>query len=283
VQRICFYHAGCPDGFGAAWAAWKAWGPEGQYRPRGHDDPLDANELRGALVVFVDIAPPNRALRALGEEALQVVVLDHHVTALERYASDPALQNALAAQGHRVHFDLGRSGAVLSWQYFHPDAAIPLMLRYVEDMDLWNWSLPQSEAVNAALSSHPRRFEVWDALAKEPIDDLAGEGEPILRAQRMEVERSLQNAHPISLGTRRVEAVNALNHRSLIGHELAKRSAYGLPCGVVYRLQGRRVDVSIYSTGAFDVSQIAGEYGGGGHRNAAGFHVALDTWIERFI
>ena len=38
-------------------------------------------------------------------------------------------------------------------------------------------------------------------------------------------------------GTRRVEAVNALFHRSLIGHELAKRAAFGLPCGAVYRVR----------------------------------------------
>ena len=44
MRRVCFYHAGCPDGFGAAWAVWRAWGEQGRYLPRGHDEALDAFE-----------------------------------------------------------------------------------------------------------------------------------------------------------------------------------------------------------------------------------------------
>ncbi len=282
MRRVCFYHAGCPDGFGAAWAVWKAWGESGEYRPRGHEDPLDARAFEGADVVFVDIAPPNGPLRKLAELANQVTVLDHHVTALERFESDARVGNALAADGHRIHFDLSRSGAVLSWRHFHPDEEVPEILRYVQDMDLWHWKLPRSEAVNAALNSYPRSFEVWDGLAAGGVQRLAEQGDPIVRAQRIEVERALQNAHPIGIGTLRIEAVNAVFNRSMIGHELAKRSAYGQPCGVVYRIQGRRVDVSIYSIGDFDVARIAAELGGGGHRNAAGFNVTLPVWLERF-
>jgi nanoRNase/pAp phosphatase (c-di-AMP/oligoRNAs hydrolase) len=43
------------------------------------------------------------------------------------------------------------------------------------------------------------------------------------------------------------------------------------------------VDVSLYSIGDFDVSRRAVGFGGGGHRNAAGFHVSLREWLERFL
>lgn len=283
MRRICFYHAGCPDGFGAAWAIWKAWGEEGEYRPRGHDDAVRAQELAGDLVVFADNAPTNAALRQLGEHAGQVVVLDHHVSALERFRSEPELAAALAARGHRIHFDLERSGAVLAWEHFHPGDPLPPLLAYVQDQDLWRWALPDSEAVNAAIYSHPRRFDVWSALAATPLEQLVAEGRSIARAQRIEVERSLQNAHPITVGGLRLEAVNALFHRALIGHELAVRAVHGVPAGAVYRVTGRRVDCSLYSTGEFDVAKIASRYGGGGHRNAAGFHVPLADWLDRFI
>ncbi|MEB2346525.1 MAG: hypothetical protein OZ948_17505 [Deltaproteobacteria bacterium] len=283
MRRVCFYHAGCPDGFGAAWAIWKAWGEAGEYRARGHDDAVRATELAGDLVVFADNAPPNAALRQLGEHAGQVVVLDHHVSALERFASEPELARALAARGHLVRFDLERSGAILAWQHFHPDHEPPALLAYVQDQDLWRWELPHSEAVNAAIYSYPRRFDAWDELCAMPLDRLVAEGSSIARAQRIEVERSLQNAHPITVGGLRLEAVNALFHRALIGHELAVRAVHGSPAGAVYRLTGRRVDCSLYSTGDFDVAKIAARYGGGGHRNAAGFHVPLADWLERFV
>ncbi len=283
MKRSCFFHAGCPDGFGAAWAAWRAWGPDARYVPRGHEDRIDPSSVDGDLVVFVDIAPHNEELRELGEVAAQIVVLDHHVSARDRFASDPGVENVLLGGGHRVHFDLAHSGAILAWQHFHPGEPAPPLLRYVEDQDLWNWKLPDSEAVNAAIASYPLEFPVWDELALRPAESLAAEGEPIVRANRIEVERALQTARPIALAGKRAEAVNAQRCRSTIGHELAKRAAFGPSWGVVYRVTGQHVDVSVYSIGELDVARIAEEYGGGGHRNAAGFGLSLAEWLELLI
>ena len=38
MRKTCFYHAGCPDGFGAAYSVWRAWGDDGHYVGRSHDD-----------------------------------------------------------------------------------------------------------------------------------------------------------------------------------------------------------------------------------------------------
>lgn len=283
MKRTCFYHAGCPDGLGAAWAVSRAWGPGARYLPRGHEDVVDASAYEGQLVVFVDIAPSNEELRALAGRAAKVIVLDHHVTARERFENDLGVQNALAGRGHLILFDLAHSGAMLAWNHFHPDQPAPDLLRYVEDQDLWSWKLPASEEVNAALSSYPRDFETWDELAARPIAGLMAEGTPILRATRIEVERALQSAHPVLLGSRRAEAVNASLHRSKIGHELASRAAFKLPWGVVYRVTGARVDISLYSIGDLDVAKVAQAYGGGGHTNASGFTVPLLRWLDEFI
>jgi hypothetical protein len=283
VQRTCFYHAGCPDGLGAAWAVWRAWGPGARYLPRGHEDVVDANAFEGQLVVFVDIAPGNEELRALAERAGKVIVLDHHVTARERFENDLGVQNAIAGRGHLIHFDLSHSGAMLAWNHFHPDEPAPDLLRYVEDQDLWSWKLPASEEVNAAISSHSRDFETWERLAARPITELVAEGAPILRATRIEVERALQSAHPVQLGARRAEAVNATLYRSKIGHALAERAEFKLPWGVVYRVTGERVDISIYSIGNLDIAKVAEGYGGGGHANASGFSVTLRRWLDEFV
>lgn len=282
MQRTCYYHAGCPDGFGAAWAVWRAWGDNARYVPRGHDELLPPDAHEGEYVVFVDIAPKSGELRCLTERAARTVVLDHHLSARERYAAEPELENLVRAGGHQVVFDLNHSGAMLAWLHFHPERPPPELLRYVEDQDLWRWKLPRSEEINAAIGAHSRDFEEWEELAARAPEDLAAEGEPILRAQRAEIERALQLAHPVTVAGRRVEAVNALHHRSHIGHELAKRAAYGHPIGVVYRVSGRSVDASIYSIGDVDVSAIAHRHGGGGHRNASGFSVGLEAWLRDF-
>lgn len=283
MRRVCFYHAGCPDGFGAAWAVRRAWGADAEYRARGHDDVIQGDAWTGCELAFVDIAPGNAALWSLSTRAARIVVLDHHVSARDRFLSDADLAYELERRGHRVHFDLAHSGAVLAWQHFHPGVSLPRLLAYVEDQDLWRWQLPDSESVNAAISSHPRRFETWDRLADEPIERLIADGRPIVRAHRSEVERALMSAHSVSVGELRLEAVNALFQRSSIGHELAKRATFGVNCGLVYRVIERRVDCSLYSLGEFDVASIAARLGGGGHRNAAGFTVSLAEWTARFL
>lgn len=283
VKRICFFHAGCPDGFGAVWSAWRAWGDDARYVARGHDDELHTSLCEDALVVFVDIAPPNVSVPELAEVAERIVVLDHHVTARARLENDPQIERALAGGGHTIHFDLEHSGAMLAWQYFHPDEPPPPILQYVEDQDLWNWKLPRTEEVNAALGSYSRDFETWDELAARSIDELADEGVSIVRTQTREVERALHDVHPVALGTERIEGINSTYQRAPIGHELAKRATFGKAWGIVYRLRGDHIDATLYSIGDLDVASVAERYGGGGHRNAAGFSVPLRTWLDDFV
>jgi len=283
VKRACIYHAGCPDGFGAAWAVWRAWGDVGRFVARGHEDPFDVSAHQEGQVVFVDIAPKNDLLCELAEVAAQVVVLDHHLSARDHYEGDPSVANRLAEGNHFIHYDLEHSGAVLAWQHFHPDDETPELLCYVEDQDLWNWKLPHTQAVNAALGTYPHEFSVWDELSRRPVEELVREGEPLLRGQQREVERAVKTAHPIAIDTLRIEAVNSAQFRSHIGHELAKRAAFGHPIGLVYKMTGRRVDASIYSIDETDVSVIARRFGGGGHRNASGFSVTLEKWLADFI
>lgn len=283
MKRVCIYHAGCPDGFGAAFSAWRAWGDEGRYVARGHEDLFRPEDFEDALLVFADIAPPAGSWRALGERVAKLVVLDHHVSARDRFEEDPSLARDLAAQGHTVHFDLAHSGAVLAWRHFHPEAPLPELLAYVQDQDLWSWSLPDTREVNAAIASYPRSFEAWERLTKRPSAELGREGAAIVRTHKLDIERALHAAHPLSVDRYRVEAVNAREQRAWIGHELASRARFGTPCGVVYRLTGGHVDASIYSVGDFDVAKLAAHFGGGGHHNAAGFSVTLEEWLSRFV
>ena len=61
------------------------------------------------------------------------------------------------------------------------------------------------------------------------------------------------------------------------------RKAFGEPWGCVYRIVGDRVHATLYSIGDFDVSLIATELGGGGHKNASGFNVSLQDWVRDFV
>jgi oligoribonuclease NrnB/cAMP/cGMP phosphodiesterase (DHH superfamily) len=268
---------------GAAWSVHEAWKGQGEFVARGHDDVSRPSDWKGAEVVFVDIAPQIEEARALGEAASKLTVLDHHITARARFEAHPDLERELAAAGHLLFFDMDRSGAMLAWDHFHEGEPPPDLLRYVQDQDLWHWALPDSSEVNAAIASHPYSFESWSLLAKKSSEELAAEGRPILRSNRMEVERVLKNAAPIVVDGLKVEAVNSTVHRAQVGHELAERARFGKPWGCVYRIQGSKVHATLYSIGDFHVSGFAQRLGGGGHQNAAGFTVPVAEWVERFM
>lgn len=288
TKRVCYYHAGCPDGAAAAYAVWNAWGDtdsqgiSNHYIAAGHDDVADADLVTLADVVYVDMAPAPQELERVASLAKRVTVLDHHVSAKRRYCDDPqgqALLARLSELGHRIHIDMTHSGAILAWQHFCPQTPIPELLRYVEDQDLWRWKLPESRAINAALATRSHSLENWKDIAHKPIAYWQAQGAPLVEAQDGEINRALNTAHRIELICGRIEAANCTTPvRSRLGHAMAQRSRWGTPASVVYRISGRRVFVSIYSVGDLDVSIVAEEYGGGGHPNAAGFRIDLDDW-----
>ena len=76
-------------------------------------------------------------------------------------------------------------------------------------------------------------------------------------------------------------ACNATLHISELGHVLATQSGtYAL---IWYVSQDNKVKCSLRSNGDYDVSAIAKAFGGGGHKNAAGFETDIDTlmgWIR---
>ena len=61
MKKLCFYHAGCPDGFGAAWAVRQAWGEDAWYV-------ADKNPARNALVVVQGHDHPALASTAMQTE-----------------------------------------------------------------------------------------------------------------------------------------------------------------------------------------------------------------------
>ena len=158
----------------------------------------------------------------------------------------------------------------MTWEFFHPDGTrAPWLVPYTEDRDLWRWALPDSRAVNAALRSYSMTFTEWDRLAGVAPQELAAEGRAILRSDAQTVAGHVKNAVEVTEGGYTFRVVNATTLISEIAGELAK----GYPFGACYFIRGDGAQVwSLRSTpDGIDVSEVAKSFGGGGHRNAAGF------------
>lgn len=252
TRPLLLYHADCPDGFGAAFAAWKRYGDQGEYRGVSHGE--QPPEVGRRHVIIADFAYDRETTLRLAGAAASLVVLDHHRSAQGQIGDLPFCV-----------FDMDRSGAVMTWEHLHSEP-VPPLLQYVQDRDLWRNQLPESEEVSAALRARPFDFGVWDSLR---IEDLQAEGRALLTYQRRTVERIAAHASPVEIAGYRVPAVNS----PVLQSELGDRLAQGHPFAAVWwQGAGEVARWSLRSTPeGLDVSEIAARYGGGGHRTASGF------------
>jgi hypothetical protein len=231
-------------------------GDAATYCPVSHGDPPP--ELPpDASVLIVDFAFPREVTLALKARVRALVILDHHKSAQEEIGDLPF-----------VHFDMDRSGAMLAWQYCHPDEEPPPLIGYVQDRDLWRFELPNSRAVTAALGSYPMDFQVWSTL---DVADLAREGEAILRFRDQTVASIVGFARWGEIGGYRVPVVNATAHWSDVGEAMLKKYPEAPFVGAWFEdAEGTR-RWSLRSRPGFDVSVVAKKLGGGGHAQASGF------------
>lgn len=250
------YHANCADGFGAAYAAWKVLGDEVEYVPVRHGE-APPELPPAARVAILDFSYDRDVLLQMRAQVQDFLVLDHHKSARDDLKDFDW-----------AHFDMDKSGARLAWEYWHPTEPLPELLAYVEDRDLWRWALPESREVSLALQCYPQEFEVWGGLT---VAELRGEGRAILSFQNQQITRAVSRAQMLPLGGFVVPIVNSCLFQSEIGEELCRLHPEAKFSAVYYVNQKGKEAWSLRSVGEFDVSEVARGFGGGGHRNAAGF------------
>jgi uncharacterized protein len=260
------YHADCPDGFGAAYAAWKKFGNSANYYAMHHGDaPL---KLKGKKVYFLDIIyKDEEALKKLISENRQVTAIDHHVSTKSLVESTTDFRYA---QNH--------SGAVLSWRYFHPGKPVPLALQYIEDMDLWRLAFKHSMEVRLSLALLPYDFKAWDLfvgkIKKAGLRKKIVEGGALLKRYQEQVTQRLiaEYAEKVNFAGHEVYAINSPFWSDELGHGLYEKYP---PFAIVWREYRGLLRVSMRGNGKVDLTKIAGKFGGGGHHDAAGFTRAI--------
>lgn len=306
MQPLVIYHKDCTDGFGAAFAAWLKLGTEAEYLPMAYNADTSPDKLadmcKAREVYILDFSFPKLVMQHIIGAAARVVWLDHHKTAFEmwcpKHAHELFTQSEVVIHSKPVSchivLDNNKSGALLAWEYFHQDKPAPELIKRIDDRDRWVFEYYGSREAHAALSSYkPWTFEQWAGKGwaspnydedNHSCGELIKEGAALLRAQDQAVRDMAKQAQACAVRCGVVEfpglAVNANLHHSELGHELANESGtYGL---IWYVGQDGRVRCSLRSNGGYDVSEIAKYFGGGGHKNAAGFEISVDVIMRWF-
>lgn len=274
MKKVVLYHANCYDGFGAAYCAWLRLRENADYLSVGYGSEVpDLSQYDNVFIV--DFSYPRDQMLAMCETH-RVVVLDHHKTAQANF-------EGLTHPNLTAIFDMEKSGAMLSWEYFHRDIETcspnsgqpypaPRLIQHIQDRDLWTYRIPGSREVHAALVSYPFDFELWD---KFKVEDLITEGKALIRMYSSLVDNICKKPFSVKIGEHTVPAVNTSIAWSEVGEKLGEM----FPDAPFVASFTEFEDQTMWSLRTsknhrdFDVSAIARLFGGGGHAAAAGFNV----------
>lgn len=291
--EVVLYHGYCPDGFTAAWAAHRRLGAKAEYYPCHHDAlPPD---LTGKVVALVDICFRPEWMKQIVKSAKRVIVLDHHET---------PRKSMEGFEGADLRFDMSKSGAMMSWEYFHPDEPAPLLVEAVMARDIWTdgWIEKYAEYL-AGLDSYGYKafddLDYYTGYDEESVrlhrgqpksfqEDMRSDnvnfrtkalveiGTPIWRYMKLNIDSHVDRAVSSKLADHDVMVVNCSSPKivSLVGHGLLKKA--GISAMWWYDHHNNNVVVSLRARPGFDVAVIAESFGGGGHVLSSAFRVPIE-------
>ena len=261
------YHAHCTDGFGAAYSAWKLLGNRAEYHACSHG--TSPPNVKGKNVVILDFSFNNATTKKMITEANSLYVIDHHKTAMVEL-HDIA----------NTHFDMTKSGAMLSWEFFHPGKEPPKFIRYIQDRDLWTWELEYSKEFSAAFDMVPFEFEEFEKFEDDSVfDDAVKRGSYILAYSKTVIKKVCEKAQERMLDDKNVLVVNASHWMSEIGSRLAPDCDFALIWYWDHQAKHTKVSLRAFHE-TVDVGEVSKKFGGGGHRKAAGFQLPAGKHIE---
>lgn len=258
---LILYHGDCPDGFCAAFIA-KTQYPKAELIPCTYGVPPP--DVTGKDVLVVDFSWPRLQTLEISSKANSIRIFDHHKTA------EKELEGLAFAT-----FDMNRSGATLTWDLLFPGKERPWFVLYVEDRDLWRWALPNSKEISGYLMALPQTMEAWSILWDLDQAAAADYGTAIRLHIDHYIEKIVAQRRVGHFHDHPTLIVNAAypNISDVCDALLTMQKGDGIALGWFERGDGR-TQFSLRSRGELDVSAIARDHGGGGHKNAAGFELS---------
>lgn len=281
-MNIVYYHGHCQDGLMSAAVL------NNYFAERGEEATfIDAHygkttpsfeDLKGVQVYVVDFTFPLQDMLDIAAVADKVIWLDHHKTQQETYA-------ALKDDGRfNIVFDMERSGCGITWDYLYPEESRPPFVAYAEDHDLWTFKLPAAREVNAWLRTQEMTLNDYSYLVRKDEHDLdwmnvKNLGKTILETQRAMYADICNRGHWVqcqfltkSLDTK-IPGAETTVGTSEVG-EMLYELYPDAPFSLTYHQQDNyawKYSLRSHKERGVDVSVLAKTYGGGGHKNAAGF------------
>lgn len=263
------------------------------YAYQGEDeDPIECIEMdyttefpigkieKDEKVYIVDYSIDPSMMEQLIAITHNIIWIDHHKSAIEKYEKYPNMMPAIGG----LRIKEGVSASKLVWRYLGGnDDDIPVMVRIIDDWDIWKHEYPHTKpfitAFNArSVYTDPKNTLFWTHMNDgNYIDRMITDGMTMIKFRDGWAEEVLNHVgFKCTIGGLRVFAVNIPHANSEYFKSLDK-AEYDAFMPFYYDPNKMLWTYSMYSVSeGTDVGVICAKYGGGGHKNAAGFTSPYD-------
>jgi oligoribonuclease NrnB/cAMP/cGMP phosphodiesterase (DHH superfamily) len=235
-----------------------------------HRFPIEIIE-QGEEVFIVDFSLQTDDFEKLLSITDKVTWIDHHKTAIEKFKHI----DCSTVPGIR---ESGTAACVLVWRYLLPTLALPLAVDLIGDYDVWDFKYGDDARLfqlGIKAADYPVQSIDWQYLFEnnDHCDLIIKDGITIKTYEEARNLNIIENYgfYADFEGHRAVCCNNGKTNSQLF--DRVKENSYEIMMPFIY--DGKTYTVSIYTKrDDIDCSEIAKKYGGGGHRQAAGFQCA---------
>lgn len=224
------------------------------------------------IVYILDYSIPPENMLELLNKTPNVVWIDHHKTAIDKYENFPR-----QIAGIR---DCADAGCELTWKYLYKEKQMPLSVKLIGDYDCWKWNYGEQTRQFFCgiklLNNDPTSREWIDLLISDDYaKSLLENGAVIDKYLKMDNRISCNKTYEIQFEGHKCIVLNTNNKGSLT-FEKIDDGKYEILVVWQYcedKNKEKLFTVSLYAgkNSGIDVSEICKKYGGGGHKSAAGF------------
>lgn len=282
---IVMFHYPCQDGLTSGWIVSDYHTKNSkqiELYPIAHGTPINIDLFVGKKIIICDFSPELKVLNQIEQVAESIIILDHHITA----------QKALENKPYAI-FDMNKSGAGITWEYFYPTQPMPLFIQMIQDRDLWKWEINQSKEFTSGFVTVSSTIEQsnFDSLFLLFTKLLNNKEEITFYIELGKIMTKLTENKSKTIGDEHLKKLSDFNFNgsmykvcivncsyditSEVGNYISSNHLVDFAVLWRYHNPSSNYYVSLRSCGDIDVSIISKLYGGGGHKNAAGFSTTI--------
>ena len=291
LQYHVFYHFPCSDGE-IAKNVWEIYNPTSLFYKWNHTDVDESLQLLKRInpidvIVFLDVCPP---LKYLHKHRCYIII-DHHQNAIESIKSDVSFPDYKI----KMFCDISKSGCMLAWEYLNQNTNYPLLVKYVGNKDIWDFTDENTEPYTVGYTNYISKLknDVRNLTNKILINDdtyilhniFIEKGKEMIKTKKLEATIYFNNMKIITETYMNngapdeeykiidIECTDSSIYKYLAEHAMT------FDADVLRILHTIKEDKKVYSVRSLrddvTVDNIARYHGGNGHPKAAGYTIFL--------